>query len=130
MVYFRKGDDAMRTTMSYDRYDGSVELDEEHGLLAGRVLGIQEKITYEARDAEGLVRAFHEAVDEYLSFCKKDKIQPEVPFRGTFNVRLPRELHRRLVLQAMEEHTNLNRLVTKILASYEPIQEGSDKNIR
>lgn len=119
----------MGTTMFYNGYDGSVELDERHGLLVGRVLGIQEKITYEARDAEGLVHAFHNAVDEYLHFCERNEIQPEESFRGTFNVRLPRELHRRLALQAMEEHTNLNRLVTKILASYEPIQEGGYKNI-
>ena len=35
---------------------------------------------------------------------------------GKFQVRVPPELHRRLVIQAAEEHVSLNRLVTMKLS--------------
>jgi predicted RNase H-like HicB family nuclease len=40
----------------------------------------------------------------------------ERPYSGKFVVRVPTEVHRRLVLEAAEQHVSLNRLVSDRLA--------------
>ncbi len=64
----------------YKGYYGSVNIDVENNLLYGKVEFIRGLVTYEAKDAESLLKAFHEAVDEYLAFCDKEAIKPEQPF--------------------------------------------------
>jgi predicted HicB family RNase H-like nuclease len=54
--------------------------------------------TYEAADAKGLKKAFEEAVLDYLSMCRDQKIEPEKPFKGSLNVRLGPQLHRRVAI--------------------------------
>jgi predicted HicB family RNase H-like nuclease len=44
--------------LSYKRYVVSVEFDEQERIFYGRLALIRGLVSYEARDAEGLVRAF------------------------------------------------------------------------
>ena len=111
----------MKNILRYKEYVGSVEISETDGLLFGRVLGIQEKITYQAVKADELVENFHDAVDAYLEQCRKNSISPEVPYKGSFNVRIAPALHRALAIHAAQTGVNLNRLVENILTAYEPL---------
>ena len=77
----------------YKGYYGSVNIDVENNLLFGKVEFIRALITYEAIDAESLLKAFHEAVDDYLEFCDEKAIKPEQPFKGSLNVRIGPERH-------------------------------------
>ena len=90
-------------------------------MLYGRVLGIQEKVTYQAVRADELVKNFHQAVDMYLEQCKKNGVSPEIPYKGSFNVRISPALHRALAIHAIQTGVNLNRLVEHILTAYEPL---------
>ena len=54
---------------------------------------------------------FHKAVDEYLKFCASRGKEPEMPFKGSFNVRISADLHRRLALTAYTRGVSLNSLV-------------------
>ena len=72
-------------------------------------------MTYEAQDARSLERAFREAVDDYLGLCEAEKREPDVPLKGSFNVRPGRELHRRAMLYARREGISLNAVVTGAL---------------
>lgn len=38
--------------------------------------------------------AFEEAVDDYVETCKEVNKKPEKSFKGSFNVRIPSELHK------------------------------------
>jgi predicted HicB family RNase H-like nuclease len=44
---------------------------------------------------------------------KLDRAAPEKPFKGSFNVRISPELHRKAALLAMEEKSSLNSLVAE-----------------
>jgi predicted HicB family RNase H-like nuclease len=103
--------------MTYKGYLGSIEFDEEHRLFYGQFLFIRALVSYEATDAEGLVQAFHEAVDDYLAHCQEQDIEPERPFKGSFNVRTGPELHRRAAVAAHHAGTSLNAFVAKALQS-------------
>jgi len=95
--------------------EGSVEFDQEECVFYGKLEFIRALISYEARDAEGLLEAFHAAVDDYLDHCEQQGIQPETPFKGSFNVRTGSDLHRRAVMAAARAGVSLNAFVTRAL---------------
>jgi predicted HicB family RNase H-like nuclease len=56
---------------------------------------------------------FIQAIEEYLSTCKENGIIPEKPFKGSFNVRISTELHKKAALLAMEDKMSLNNFVAE-----------------
>ena len=72
-------------------------------------------MSYEATDAKGLKKAFEEAVDDYLAMCGAQQIQPETPFKGSLNIRLGPELHRRVAIAAEQHHWSINKFITETL---------------
>lgn len=105
----------MKNTMEYKGYTGSVEYSDEDGIFFGKVRFIRASISYEGTDAEGLRKDFRNAVDDYLALCIEKKISPEQPFKGSFNVRVGRNLHRKLAIEAAHRGISLNRLVVECL---------------
>lgn len=112
-----KGRTDMKNTMEYKGYTGSVEFSEEDTLLYGKVLGIRSLISYEGKSARELVEDFHGAVDAYLAACASDHVKPEKPFKGSFNIRIAPELHKRLYLEALSRNMTLNSLVQEKLSA-------------
>jgi predicted HicB family RNase H-like nuclease len=53
----------------------------------GRLKFIRDLVTCEGTDAKSPKRAFHEAVDDYLKLCAEQGRTPEIPLKGSFNVR-------------------------------------------
>lgn len=108
----------MSTLLEYRGYVGSVACSEEDEVLHGRLEYIRDLVTYEASDAGGLKRAFREAVDDYLATCAAEGRKPDLPLKGSFNVRPGRELHRRAALFARRKGLNLNTVVSDALRRY------------
>lgn len=105
----------MSDMLEYRGYLGSVLYSGQDETFHGRLEFIRDLVTYEGKDAKTLKRAFHEAVDDYLALCEQRGRDPDVPLKGTFNVRPGRELHRRAMLYARREGMNLNAVVTEAL---------------
>ena len=84
-------------------------------ILHGRLELIHTLVTCEGEDAKTLKRAFREAVDDYLRMCEEEGREPDVPLKGSFNVRPGRELHRLAMLYARREGMTLNAVVTAAL---------------
>ncbi|MCD8307271.1 MAG: type II toxin-antitoxin system HicB family antitoxin [Clostridia bacterium] len=101
----------MSAVMNYKDYTGSIELSEQDGLFYGKVLGIRALISYEGRTGDELVKDFHDAVDSYLSLCEEKGIRPEKAYKGSFNVRVSPELHRRAAVYALSHDMSLNSFV-------------------
>jgi predicted HicB family RNase H-like nuclease len=97
--------------MEYKGYVGTVEFSESDGLFYGKVMGIRALISYEGTNAHELVEDFHGAVDDYLALCEAEGIQPEKAYKGSFNVRISPELHKRAVICAAENQMTLNSFV-------------------
>ena len=108
----------MNNTMEYKGYIGSVEFSEEDGVLFGKVQGIRALISYEGTTAKELVEDFHGAVDDYLALCEAQGITPERAYKGSFNVRVSPELHKRAVICANAQNITLNKLVENALSQY------------
>ena len=86
----------MNNTIQYRDYVGSVEFSEEDGISYGKVMGIRSLISYEGENAKELINDFHAAVDDYLAMCEAEGRKPEVAYKGSFNIRISPELHKRL----------------------------------
>jgi len=105
----------MKDMMEYKGYYGSVHFDEEEKTFYGKVEFVKALISYEATTAKKFRKAFENAVDDYLDLCRERNAEPEKPFKGTFNVRLLPELHRRAVLTAKRKGLTLNKFVAEAL---------------
>lgn len=90
----------MQNTMELKGYTGSVEYSDEDGIFFGKVQFIRVLISYEGSNAQEVRKDFHDGVDDYLAMCKEKNITPEQPFKGSFNVRVGRDLHRQIALEA------------------------------
>ena len=101
----------MSNYIHYRDYVGSIEFSEEEEVFHGRVIGIKSMIAFEGDSVKTLIEDFRNAVDEYLEFCAKKGIQPERPFKGSFNVRIQPELHRKAALAAATRGLSLNAFV-------------------
>lgn len=104
--------------LKYKDFEGSAELDMERKLCRGRLLFIDDVVTYESSTIDGLQGEFEAAVDDYLSTCEQVGKEPQKPCRGQFNVRVPPALHRAAAREAVIEKTTLNDIVRKSLEVY------------
>jgi len=97
--------------LRYKNYFGSVEFSESDAVFHGKVIGIKALISYEGDSVNAIIEDFHNAVDEYLEFCAQNGKQPEKPFKGSFNVRIGIDLHRKAALAASSRGMSLNSFV-------------------
>ena len=101
--------------MKYKGYIGHVEYDDEAKIFHGEVVGLKDIITFQGSSVEELEEAFKDSVEDYLAWCKKRKERPEKTFSGTFNLRIPPDLHARLALQAKSLGVSLNSFIAQTL---------------
>ena len=102
----------MNNTMQYKGYIGSVEFSESDNIFYGKVQGIRSLISYEGTNASELVSDFHSAVADYLAMCADDKIQPEVAYKGSLNVRFRNsDIHRQAAIYAINHNQSLNSFI-------------------
>ena len=57
-------------------------------------------------------------VDDYLEFCKDVGKEPDKEYKGTFNIRISPDLHKRLAIVAMQNGDTLNATVEKAIVNY------------
>jgi len=108
----------MRETMQHKGYEGAVLYSAEDKMLHGRVLGIRDVVSYGGTNVTSLEKSFRVAVDEYLAFCDAEGKKPDVPFKGSFNVRVSADLHKRAALFAEEHDLKLNAVVQTALSEF------------
>ncbi len=105
----------MKESMKYKGYYGSIHYDVDEPIFYGELEFIKALVSYEAKGAAGIKKAFEEAVDDYLSMCRKEHIEPEKPFKGSFNIRTGHKLHEAIALAAQRQHLSINKYICKLL---------------
>ena len=107
----------MNNTIEYKGYVGTVEFSQEDGVFFGKVMGLRALLSYEGSTAAELLDDFHGVVDDYLALCQTEGKEPERAFKGSFNVRISPELHKKLVVRAASQQMTLNSYVEQALAN-------------
>lgn len=105
-------------TIKYKGYEGTIEYDADREVLRGKVLFVNDLVTYEASDAKTIKIEFQNAIEDYLVTCKELGRDPQKPCSGQFNVRISPELHRAAVLKAAKANTTLNDIAVRAFESY------------
>ncbi|MBR4920372.1 MAG: type II toxin-antitoxin system HicB family antitoxin [Prevotella sp.] len=102
-------------TMTYKGYLGSVAYSEKDNVFFGKIEGINGLVNFEGESVKELTEAFHEAVDDYLAYCKDEGIEPEKSYTGVLNVRLKPAVHRQIAMLAKQAGMTINSYIKEAL---------------
>ena len=104
--------------LKYKNYLGSIEYNLKDKVLFGKILFIDDLISYEGETLNELENNFKEAVDDYLQTCAELGKKPQKSYSGSFNIRTTPMIHNRLSYFAKAKGISLNQLITDIFRSY------------
>jgi len=105
----------MKNTLQYKGFLGSIYYSPKDECFHGRVEGIDDLVTFEGRSVGELKTSFKEAVEDYAALCRKTGKELSRSYAGSFNVRIPPDLHKRAVRKSVSEGISLNRLVRRAI---------------
>lgn len=100
----------MENYFKHNGYVGTIECSLEDNTLYGTIAGINDLVSYEGETISALKKAFVEAVDDYLAYCKEIGKEPNKPYKGVFNVRTSSQTHKQLADLATRKNMKLNQL--------------------
>jgi len=111
--------------MTYKGYIGSVDYNDKDKVFHGKVEGVNGLISFEGDTVESLRQDFEQAVEDYLILCQKVGRHPEKSYKGSFNIRISPDLHRKADRKASEMKLTLNQFVRKAIE--DELHHGSAK---
>jgi len=63
--------------MTYKDYIGQIQYDDEAKIFHGKVIGLNDVITFQGKSIEELEQTFKDSVEDYLSWCMETSPKPE-----------------------------------------------------
>ncbi len=103
----------MKDFLIYKDFIGSVHFNAEDEVFFGKIEGIEDLISFEGQSVSELKNAFEESVDDYISICKENGKDLEKSYKGSFNVRISPEIHKKAKRLAIMKGISLNQLIQK-----------------
>jgi predicted HicB family RNase H-like nuclease len=113
----------MSDLLTYKGYYGSAHYSAADEVFYGKLEGIDDLVNYEGTSVKELIKAFNEAVEDYLETCKEIGKDPNKTYKGSFNVRIPTDLHRNAAIYAASKDISLNDFV-KTAIQYALMNKG------
>ena len=108
----------LKNRMEYKDYVGTVEWYDDENIFKGEVLRLNNHLTYQGKDIKELRDNFHKCINNYLEVCEKNNIKREIPFKGSFNIRISDDIYRLLCKKAKEENISINKIISIALEEY------------
>lgn len=105
----------MNNLLTYKGLSARVEFDARDMLFYGRLLGIDDLITFHGESVSELKEAFQEAVIDYLETCKKLCKKSQKPFSGKLMFWVPPEVHAAVTIAAKANGKSLNQWAVEVL---------------
>ncbi|HEY9053478.1 MAG TPA: type II toxin-antitoxin system HicB family antitoxin [Rectinemataceae bacterium] len=103
----------MKDCLVYKGFLGSVHFNAQDEVFYGRIEGIDDLISFEGRSVDELKAAFHEAVSDYAELCKDASKKMEKSYKGSFNVRIHPDVHKKAKQLATMKGISLNQFIQK-----------------
>ena len=103
--------------MEYKGYVAAVEFDDSADILHGRVAnsGAYPIAAFKATDTKELRREFERSIDEYLTWCEEDGVEPRRPFSGRLDVRLGSKLHAAVATAAAANGVSIDSWIVQAI---------------
>jgi len=102
--------------MNYKGYTARVEFDPRDNIFWGKVLGVEDNISFEGNTVARLTQDFRNAIDHYLADCAATGRAPQKPASGKLMLRIPPEVHGAALVAAQASGKSLNQWAAKVLA--------------
>lgn len=101
----------MTDIIKYKNFIGSVRFSAEDEVFFGKIEGIDDLVTFEGYSVTDLKKSFMEAAEDYLELCRKKNKSSEKSYKGSLNIRIPVELHKKAAIKAKLNGISLNQLI-------------------
>lgn len=106
----------MINSLKYLDYTATITYSADDEVFFGKVIGLNDLLLFEGTSVAELKQAFAETIDDYLEICKHLGKSPDKAYKGSFNVRISANLHKRAAIIASQQHVTLNDFVKTALA--------------
>ena len=108
----------MKDVLKFKDFVASVHFSAEDEVFHGKIEGIDDSITFEGETVVELKKAFEEAVEDYLEICTQIDKDPHKSYKGSFNIRIKPELHKKAAFKSLELGMSLNKFVEKAISKF------------
>ena len=105
----------MKDILNYKGFLGSVHFSAEDECFFGKIEGIDDLVTFEGQDVKVIKKSFREAVEDYIELCRITKKPLLKSYKGSFNIRIAPDLHKKAVQKSLMLGISLNQLVQKAI---------------
>ncbi len=99
----------MTNSMTYKGYTASMVFDAEDKIIVGRVLDIDDIISFHGESVSEFEANFRAAIDDYLAAAKQLGSAPEKPASGKVMLRIAPEIHAAAIKAAAWSGKSLNK---------------------
>lgn len=119
----------MSNTIEYKDYIGTVNYSSDDKCFYGKIATIDDLITFQADNVKDLEQEFKNSVDDYIKTCKEIGRNPQKTYKGSFNLRIDANLHKKIHNLALKENLSINAFIGKTLRN--TVKENTtDNNMR
>ena len=105
----------MINSIAYKGNTASVIFDTEDKIIVGRVLDIDDIISFHGESVAGFESNFHAAIEDYLAASQELGSAPEKPASGKLMLRISPEIHAAALKAAARSGTSLNKWAKQAL---------------
>ena len=99
----------MSNSMSYKGYTASMVFDAVDKIIVGRVVDIDDIISFHGESVSEFESNFHAAVEDYLAAAKEMGLPADKPASGKVMLRIAPEVHAAALKAAARSGTSLNK---------------------
>jgi len=99
----------MINAMSYKGYTTSMVFDAQDKIIVGRILDVDDIISFHAESVAEFESNFHAVIEVYLAASKELNSAPEKPASGKVMLRIAPEIHAAALKAAARSGTSLNK---------------------
>lgn len=108
----------MKDLIKYNDFVASIHFSADDEVFFGKILGIDDSITFEGTSISSLKKSFRDAVEDYVSICNETGKDPFKSYKGSFNVRIDPFLHKEAAMKSSELGVSLNQLVADAISNF------------
>ena len=96
-------------TMKHKGYIACIDFDADDCIFTGRLLGIEDIVTFHGESVAELETAFHDAVAHYLAVSVQTGRKAQKSYSGRLALRMPPELHAQAAVKAASAGKSINQ---------------------
>jgi predicted HicB family RNase H-like nuclease len=105
----------LTNVISYRGYHAQITYDPSADAFHGRVLGMQDVISFYGRTPDELRKEMKAAVEDYIAWCRQEGDKPEKSWAGKLTLRADEDVRRRVRIAAAARGQSVNAWINQVI---------------